>query len=252
MMPAEPKKKRADTRKQIWIVKYDQACPSITHTMLEQQKILPIECHTAVVSDAKYTLIHCSRARRLTRATANKAVERLAKRYDIVLHGQLSEHGLLSNTDMSKNEGLAAHPGFMRIYSLFRQRSAELESWVKDDEAAAGSLLVKYLRIDNSPAVKLVDRDQTVAKLTSQLEHKDQRIAELSSQLDDAALQLEAKDKTISDLSLRPQQVAPVGENAHEIKYNALREEIIERVRCHRDFHAFRSRMIAEKQRDDQ
>ena len=266
-MPPEKKRKQLETRKQIWIIAYEQTSTTITPAMLQQHKILPLECHTAVWRGLKYTLIHCERANRISKAFIASVTEKLSKNHGIVLEGHASGHNLLSSTDSSKNEELTTHPGFVGILKLFKQKSADLQLWAgegrtahEDVAAMKKSVIYKQLRIERGPQQKIAelssdlaekdqkiadisaDKDQKITELSSQLAVKERRISELSSQL-------AAKDQKISELSSK--QLNAPSENSQQnepqSKYDALRDEIVDDIKSYAAFRDFRSRLASEK-----
>ena len=266
-MPPE-KKKRLETRKQIWIITYEHTGTTITPAMLQKHKILPLECHTAVWRGSKHTLIHCERADRIGKAFITSVAEKLSKNHGIVLEGQASGHKLLSSTDSSKNEELTTHPGFVGIIELFKQKSADLELWAGEGNTAPADVaamkkgvIYTQLKLERAagPQQKiakltseLADKDQKITELSSELADKDQKIAALSLKLDANSSQLAAKDQKISELSSAAKdQQSPLDENSHESesqnKYNALRDEIVNDVRTYAAFRDLRSKLASEK-----
>jgi hypothetical protein len=208
MPPLEHKKKQIETRKQIWILTYEHTSTTITPAMLQQHKIHPIECHTAAWRGSKHTLIHCERENRIGKAFVKSVTDKLSKNHSIVFEGPASGHSLLSDT----HDDLTAHPGFVGIVELFKQRSADLHLWAGDGRtthhdvmAMKKSVIHKKLKIDKKHAE---GPEQKIADLTSEIENKVGKIAELSSQLDaktqqttDLTSELANRDQKIADLS---------------------------------------------------
>lgn len=204
----EPKKKQVETRKQIWILTYEHTSTTITPAMLQQHKILPIECHTAVWRGSKHTLIHCERENRIGKAFVKSVAEKLSKNHGIVFEGPGSGHNLLSDT----HDDLTSHPGFVGIVELFKQRSTDLHLWVGDGRttrddvmAMKKSVIHKKLKIDKKRAE---GPEQKIADLASEVENKVRKITDLTSQLDaktqqttDLTSELANRDQKIADLS---------------------------------------------------
>jgi hypothetical protein len=282
-MPPDKKKQQAETRKQIWIITYEHTCTTITPAMLQQHKIHPRECHTAVWRGSKYTLVHCDREKRVSKAVIDAMIDKLLKIHSIVLECPVSGHNLLSSTDSSKNEELTSHPGFVGIMELFVAQSADLELWVGEGKTTIGdvaalkeSLIYKHLKIEKKRSLgpeqkiadltsQLADKALQATELLSQLNEKDQANAALSSQLAakdqeiaGLSLQLAAKDHMIAEITSADAQQSNPAQLQYELKqsqqehqkildkYNGMCAEIINEVTTHAAYRTFRSKVVAE------
>jgi hypothetical protein len=98
--------------------------------MLIDQNVKVDECYTAVWRESKYTLIHCTKADRITFQALKLAMDSLQKLHGISLNATILSYEALSSNDSHTGESLEIHPGFKRIVHLLNTHSEDLKWWI--------------------------------------------------------------------------------------------------------------------------
>ena len=127
-------KPRMDTRKRLWLITYGSASNDITHEMLEQHGIHVDECYTAQWRESKFSLIRCSKKKRIRPETLKTAMDALEKSDGIMLRATLTGYDSLSSVNKQKIDSLEDHPGFKKIIELLNMHSDDVKCWINGDE----------------------------------------------------------------------------------------------------------------------